>query len=350
MLSVVSILVSAWVGGSPARTPLKICPVIRCRSPFAAAAAKGIDIQLLQFFPTVPPLVPGAESSPLLCVEGASFSAPVWVSTLQKLAILDADGRQWLVADDGSGTDEFIPSGVWAHAMHIGPGGTSSKLAAGGYGGQMLAVSVEADEAGSAAELPVLAENLGSSVVLLTSLSNGRLLAGLEDGRLLCLSTTEPPATLLTGVGLAAGGGSTLRGACTSDDDRSLYLCLDGGVSLCAVDFDAGECSAPENLALELSSAALGVAIDTADELFVCTAEGLTVFNEAGEAVARVSTPAPVLGCCFGGIASSNLYLAAGDTVWRLKTNAQGVRPRSAAFMKKMDKLAAVGEYVHEGW
>lgn len=325
-------------------------PVVGRRAHVVASAA--IDVELLQFLPMMPPLAPGAEAAALLTVEGATFASPAWVPSVQGVAVLDdREGQQYLL--DAHGTTPLIPSGVWAHAAIAGaprlrrsdgaPETAAIVLVVGGFGGELSCVGVEEDELGTAATLPVVADDLGSSVLLLTPLSNGRLLAVLEDGRLLCLSAGEEPATLLSGV-------ADICGASISSDDRSLYLCVGGGVSRCALDLDAGECAPPEPIVLEVTKEVTGIAIDRNDNLFVCTAEGVTVCNESGDAVARATTPAPVAGCCFGGSSLNDLYVAAGDTIWRLKTNSQGVRPPSAAFIKKMDKLSAAGEFRHVGW
>jgi len=282
----------------------------------------------------------------LLRCEGGNFAAPTWLPTLQGVAVLQEGGQdiQWLLQADGTAVT-LAPDGVWAHAaLNGGDDGDGSVIISGGYGGTMSCVSTEADMLGTALQLPLdVAGGLGSSVMHLMALSNGRLLAGLEDGRLLILSVEEEPLTLATGV-------FNLVGTCMSDDDKNLYLCSNGAMSRCAVDLDAGTCSAFETLTLDLASEPTCVAIDTSDNLFVGSTDGVTVFSPDGDAVARASTPAPVAGCCFGGLSFSDLYVAAGDTLWRLKTNAQGVRPPSSAFLKQMDKLAAAGDYVHEGW
>jgi sugar lactone lactonase YvrE len=55
-------------------------------------------------------------------------------------------------------------------------------------------------------------------------------------------------------------------------------------------------------------------------------------------------------GLCFGGPSLSELLVTAGDTLWSVQTNTQGVSPPSADFMKRMEKMAAEGEFRHVGW
>mmetsp|Transcript_33709 Transcript_33709/g.88638 ORF Transcript_33709/g.88638 Transcript_33709/m.88638 type:complete len:341 (+) Transcript_33709:1-1023(+) len=325
--------VAAWVTPAPStrRAPRVV----------ASASASAIEVELLQFLPMMPPLAPGAESQPLYTVEGVS--APVWLPAFQGIAVLDDAGEQLLLDEEAAYT---LGSGVCAHAT-VATSEGAVLVACDDVSGAVLPLcaSVQPDEVGAAMPLPVTTEGIGAPLEMLTAVSNGRLLAGATDGRLLRLSADDAPTTLLTGV-------SGMRSACMSADDRTLFLCTDGGVLRASIDLDEGTCESPEWLSLELpeGAAPTAIAIDTSDHLFVCTAEGVTVCSPSGEALARASTPEAVTGCCFGGASLADLYLAAGDTLWRLKTNTQGVEPPTAAFLKKMDKLTAAGEFRHEGW
>ncbi len=64
----------------------------------------------------------------------------------------------------------------------------------------------------------------------------------------------------------------------------------------------------------------------------------------------RVATPEPASGLCFGGPSMSELLVTAGDTLWQVSTNTQGVSPPSPDFVKQMSKLASGDEFRHVGW
>jgi len=95
---------------------------------------------------------------------------------------------------------------------------------------------------------------------------------------------------------------------------------------------------------------ASAVTVDVNDNLYVCTDEGLLIADEYGEPYAQVITPAPASGLCFGGKSLSEMYIAAGDTLWMMRSSTQGVEPKSPRFMRMMDKQAAAGEFRHVGW
>lgn len=317
--------------------------------PRMAASVTAPTVELLQFLPMLPPLAPGTAASAALSVDGGLLSSPVWMPERGSIALMDR-GRQALLSADAA-TADVLPSaggeGVAAHAL---------------LGGGALAVA-----SGSAlrclvldpprpAALPLEGANELSGVGVLCPLSDARLLVGTNDGRLLCLSSEDAPATLLT---LAVGGdgpeAGTLRGACVSDDERTLYLCDDLDVYRCGLDLGEGTCTAPEMLPqLEASlggdSEITGIACDVSGNLYVAATEGVLLVDESGDAMMRIGTPVPATGLCFGGPSMSELLVTAGDTLWRLQTSTQGVKPPSAEFLQYMDKMAAVGEYRHEGW
>jgi len=84
--------------------------------------------------------------------------------------------------------------------------------------------------------------------------------------------------------------------------------------------------------------------------LFVGASEGVLVVDDTGDAMMRLPLPLPASGLCFGGPSLSELLVTAGDTLWSVQTNTQGVSPPSADFMKRMEKMAAEGEFRHVGW
>lgn len=292
-------------------------------------------VELLQLMPMLPPLAPGTEATPVFSVQDATLYAPVWLPQ-QGVAVLDDRGSQWLLRD---GKAMALASGVRAHAMQ---GAAESGVLATSAADRLLCVAGD-ENAGVAVPLPHLADGI-ASVALLVSLSNGRLLAGLDDGRLVCLSVDSPPLTLredFTGA----------TSACISDDGASLFLCSQGTLSRYAIDVDAGYCSDPEPVPLEVSATPTAVLVDRDGNFYVGTAEGLTVCSPTGDALVRISTPSPVTGISFGGPYLSELYIAATDTLWKLQTGSRGVSPPSAEFLKRMGKLALDdGDFRHMGW
>eukprot|EP00966_Prymnesium_polylepis_P120002 2772884-Prymnesium_polylepis.1 len=46
----------------------------------------------------------------------------------------------------------------------------------------------------------------------------------------------------------------------------------------------------------------------------------------------------------------STLFITAGDGVWSVTTNVQGVAPPTDSFRRKMDKYVAAGDFRHAGW
>ena len=293
----------------------------------------------------LPPLTPGTEAKAAFRIEGGELSAPVWMPEQQALAFIDR-GQQAMVRPD---TIEALP-------MPALDGSVSAQTLFGGStlaicGGAANSLRCVVAEPLSISGLPLEGAADVSAISLLCPLSDARLLVGTDDGRLLCLSRNAPPATLLSG--LPAG---SLRGACVSADEKTLFL-LSGAASVtrCALDVEEGSCTPPAPLpqlgaSLADGSAVSGVACDVSGNLYVGATEGVLVVDESGDAMIRLPTPSAVSGFCFGGPSMSDLHITTGDTVWTLRTSTQGVQPPSPDFLKTMEKLAAIGEYRHEGW
>lgn len=313
---------------------------------------------MLQFLPMLPPLAPGVTASPAVLVDGGALSAPVWLPELSKYAVIDR-GLQAVVAP-GSAEITHLPDEMTAHALQVGvaiadPGARSDSrdktimvtalVACGSAARSLRCITVD-----PAYLVPVPLEGAdGLSVCMVHPVSAARQIVGTDDGRLLCLSRDEPPVTLLTGL----DGG--LRGACVSADEKTLYLCGGSSVSRCALDLDASTCSPPATLpqlesSLAPGSVLSGVACDVSGNLFVGASEGVLVVDDTGDAMMRLPLPLPASGLCFGGPSLSELLVTAGDTLWSVQTNTQGVSPPSADFMKRMEKMAAEGEFRHVGW
>ena len=98
------------------------------------------------------------------------------------------------------------------------------------------------------------------------------------------------------------------------------------------------------------STGAVGVVADRQGNVYVCAAEGVQVFDEEGEPILLITLPAPPTGCCFGGPGLSTLFITAGNGVWSVGTNVQGVAPPTESFRRKMDKYVAEGDFRHVGW
>ena len=194
-----------------------------------------------------------------------------------------------------------------------------------------------------------------SAIGMVFEVSEERLLVATDDGRLLCLSREAAPTTLLVLDGETGPDPSTLRGACVNSDEKTLFLCDDLDVYRCTLDLDEGVCSAPAMLpqleaSLGSGSEVTGIACDVNGNLYVSASEGVVVVDETGDAMMRVTTPEAASGLCFGGPSMSDLLVTAGDTLWQVKTNTQGVTPPSPAFLTKMKKLGTGDEFRHVGW
>lgn len=98
------------------------------------------------------------------------------------------------------------------------------------------------------------------------------------------------------------------------------------------------------------STGAAAIAADRQGNVYVCGAGGVTVLDEDGEPMVEIALPAAATGCCFGGPGLSTLFITAGDGVWSVTTNVQGVAPPTDSFRRKMDKYVAAGDFRHAGW
>ena len=45
-----------------------------------------------------------------------------------------------------------------------------------------------------------------------------------------------------------------------------------------------------------------------------------------------------------------SLFVTAGNTLWRLESNARGVAPPTEALLKQMEKLGGGDDFRHDGW
>jgi hypothetical protein len=305
-----------------------------------ASAMVAPAVELIQFSPQVPPLTPGDRASPILSVQGGVLSSPAWLPEMG-LAFIDR-GRQFMRV--GESAREMSSGGSIATQAAFGGGALAT---CGGASRSLRCVF--ADGKRPIGPLPLAGASTVSSVAFMTELSDARLVVGIDRGGgamdVLRLSPEEEPLTLLSGVELASG-------ACLSADERTLHLCGGESVRRSTVNIDVDRCTAPELLPqLDLQgSRTLALAADVENNLYVCTEDGLMVVGENGEARLRLPTPVPATGVCFGGPSLRELIVTAGDTLWSLKTSTQGVKPVSAEFIQRLDKMAAIGEFRHAGW
>jgi len=185
----------------------------------------------------------------------------------------------------------------------------------------------------------------GATAVL--PLAESKMLFAVPQGSgasaVVCLSPEDTPVTLLT-------LGGEVSGMSVTDGERSLLLTTGGAVLSVELD-DTLACGEPAKFAFADGSAAPApVATDTQGHVYVCTADGVQVLDDEGEPVLLVSLPDAPSGCCFGGAGRSTLFITAGNGVWALTTNVQGVAPPSESFQRRMDKFVAAGDFRHDGW
>ena len=76
---------------------------------------------------------------------------------------------------------------------------------------------------------------------------------------------------------------------------------------------------------LDGSSRTQSLCVDTNGWLYVATALGMQVLDQAGRVNFILPTPKPALDVCFGGKDLSELFIACGDTIYKRPTKAKGV-------------------------
>lgn len=312
--------------------------------PRMGAAAAAPTVELLQFLPMIPPLAPGTAASAVFRIDGGALSSPVWVAEEQAVAYVDR-GQQALVRPD-SLESLSMPASDASVSSHALLGGSALATCTGAGRGLRCVVH----DPLSVGSLPLEGAGDVSGVSALCPLSDGRLLVATDDGRLQFLSREAPAVTLLEG--LPAG---SVRGAVASSDEKTLFLLIGNSVAVCKLQLDEGTCSAPQPMMQLGSSLADGsvvsdFACDVSGNLYIGASEGVLVVDDTGDAMIKLAFPQPVSGVCFGGRSVSELIVTTGDTLWRIQTSTQGAQPASPGFIKYMDKLAAAGEYRHEGW
>ena len=306
------------------------------------------SVELTQMLPMLPPMDPGAAATARFRLQGMTLSAPAYLSDLETVAVLDkASGSQFLQMGDDTvarlpGDGAVSTQTAFGAAALAASGGASRKLGC---------VLMPSDATPAVAPLPLEGAATLTSVGFIAQTSDARLLVGVDDDAagttsIICLSADEPPATLLTGVERTVS-------ACVSADERTLYLCHATGITRASLKLDEGACSMPVALPrLDLDGGSTyAVAVDVAGSIYVCSDDGVLLVDDDGDTLMRVTTPSPATGCCFAGKDLSEFLITAGDTVWSIPSNSQGVKPPSPEFLKYMGKLSlADGDFRHVGW
>ncbi len=264
----------------------------------AAIAVAAPAVEMLRFLPMLPPLAPGTAAQPLIRLEGGALAAPVWLPELQKYAVLN-DGIQTVVQPE-TATASALPDAMTSHAHLSGVSVFDPDARSDSRDANILVTALVACDSATRSLrcitvdpsylVPVPLEGVAdlSALTLVFALSEDRLLVATDDGRLLCLSGDEKPATLLTLDGDEGPEPGTLRGACVTDDEKTLFLCDDLDVYRCALDLGDGVCSAPAMLpqleaSLGSESEVTGIACDVNGNLYVSASEGVIVVDETGD-------------------------------------------------------------------
>ncbi len=88
-------------------------------------------------------------------------------------------------------------------------------------------------------------------------------------------------------------------------------------------------------------SGADGLALDDRGQLYVCTATGVQVCDQAGRVNGIINLPpnGRLANICFGGEKMDTLFVAAGDKVYRRRTQAKGVRSADAPIKPPAPRL-----------
>jgi gluconolactonase len=74
------------------------------------------------------------------------------------------------------------------------------------------------------------------------------------------------------------------------------------------------------------SSGADGMTIDEAGRLYVATYMGVQILDPTGRFLGIINTPTYPVSCCFGGGDMTTLFMTSYDKIYRIKTNAKGLK------------------------
>lgn len=326
------------------RNPARVSPSVSHRTPvMSVAGASAPSVELFQVFPMVPPISPDTKPKAVR-IEGADLWAPVWTREFQAVMFLTGDEQALWYSGAGEATlQPIVTKPISAHTVMD----LSIAAIVDSESGVLGAITLDSWQP---TPLPLEGVDEIPAVSFVHPIEDSRLLVGTDDGQIILIRPLEPPMTLLSGF--APG---SLQDAAISVKDKLLYICDETNIWRCTIDFDEGECSAPETVdavaaSVSEGSTLTGVTLDVDGRLYVSTDEGVIVFDESLGPLLRVSTPLPATGVCFGGPAMTELYITAGDTIWQVPTNARGWKQATAQEQETLGVMKASGIGVHEGW
>lgn len=129
------------------------------------------------------------------------------------------------------------------------------------------------------------------------------------------------------------------NGILLSPDEKTLYVADSLGEDLLAFDVQPdgsvrnrrafarlrGVRKTPEGV----DSGADGMAVDRAGRLYAASLAGIQVFSPRGEPLGAIPVPKQPRNLTFGGPEKKTLWITAGDTLYRLKMEAQGLANRA---------------------
>lgn len=306
-----------------------------------------LQVLMQRFLPTLPCIDPQATAQQLTNVDGGALVSPVWLLPTLKvpdrglLALADRGTQlQW----DGAMEQPSLAvlgqcfSGTF-HASEFG-GAAAESLAT--LVGDTPRLVLSLGQTLSDGEPQLLVATAGGSVMWIGDKDRGDAGLGLGLDGERAKKRAAPTTTLLTQCG-------DVRGLCVNEGARRMYLSLaDGTLAVTDLDLlESGTCSPLRQLGMSDTGGG-ALACDCVGNLYLCTPEGVQVFDEEGEPFLQVSTPQPATGCCFGGSGLSLLFITAGDSLWSMECNVQGASPASELLLKQMEKLGE-GQR-HDGW
>lgn len=122
------------------------------------------------------------------------------------------------------------------------------------------------------------------------------------------------------------------NGLALSPDGRRLYVDDTKGAEISGFDVRFDGTTGPRTVAARLtdipegqSSGADGMTVDAEGRLFVTSRTGIQVFTPAGSHLGTIPTPRPAANVAFGGPGKRDLFVAARQGLYRLRTLTRGV-------------------------
>ena len=305
-----------------------------------------LQVLMQRFLPTLPCINPQTAAEKLKCVDGGTLVSPVWLlPTLAEpdrglLALADR-GKQLQWDGDMQQPSLAVLGQCFSGTFHASEFGAAAESLAALVGDTPRLVT-SLGQTLSDGEPQLLVATAGGSVLWIGDKDRGDAGLGLGLDGERAKKRAAPVTPLLSQCG-------DVRGLCINEGARRMYLSLaDGTLAVADLDLlESGTCSPLRQLGTSDTGGG-PLTCDCVGNLYLCTPEGVQVFDEEGEPFLQVSTPQPATGCCFGGSGLSNLFITAGDSLWSMECNVQGAMPASELLLKQMEKLGE-GQR-HDGW